>query len=95
MASPVHALNHPEFKDRNIRILIKRDDLMYGPCHGNKFRKLKFHLEEFKQSRKKELLTFGGAFSNHLYATAATGFQLNIPTIGIVRGEIDEENPTI
>lgn len=68
---------------------------MHGPCHGNKFRKLKYHLLEFQQAHKREILTFGGAFSNHLYATAATGFQLNIPTIGIIRGEIDMENPTI
>lgn len=93
--SPINKIEEIEFEKRGITLLIKRDDLLHGPCQGNKFRKLKYHLSEFSRSERKRILTFGGAFSNHLYATAAAGHQLNIPTIGLVRGEIDEKNPTV
>lgn len=55
---------------------------------GNKWWKLKYNLEAFSKSGKKNLLTFGGAYSNHLYATAAACRELNIASIGIVRGEM-------
>ncbi|MCB0689317.1 MAG: pyridoxal-phosphate dependent enzyme [Saprospiraceae bacterium] len=93
--SPISELSSPFLDDHQVRILIKRDDLLYGPCQGNKFRKLKYHLEEYKRLPAQQILTFGGAFSNHLYATAAAGFLLDIPTTGIIRGEIDENNPSI
>lgn len=68
-------------------ITIKREDLIHPDVSGNKFRKLKYNFEEYKQQESKTLLTFGGAFSNHLAATAKAGKIFGIPTIGIIRGE--------
>ncbi len=77
-------------------VWIKRDDLIHPQISGNKWRKLKYNIEHFKQSKKTSILTFGGAFSNHLYATAAACRAFNIKCIGIVRGlEVDLTNPTL
>jgi len=70
-----------------ISLFIKRDDLIHPTVSGNKWRKLKYNLLEAKQKGFETLLTFGGAFSNHLYATAAAGAFSGFKTIGIVRGE--------
>lgn len=93
--SPLHELSDDLLKIRGIRLIIKRDDLIHGACQGNKFRKLKHHLLEFKRRNCQQIVSFGGAFSNHLYALAALGQELQIKTVGLVRGEIDGENPTI
>ena len=69
------------------RITIKREDLIHHTVSGNKFRKLKYNFERLSHEKDPALLTFGGAFSNHLAATAEAGKINNIPTIGIVRGE--------
>lgn len=68
-------------------ITIKREDLIHPEVSGNKFRKLKYNIEDFKQQNGEGILTFGGAFSNHLAATAKACKLYGIPTIGIVRGE--------
>jgi len=63
---------------------------------GNKAWKLKYNIEAWKSSGAKNLLTFGGAYSNHIYQTAKLGYHLGIPTIGMIRGEIDDaDNPTL
>jgi 1-aminocyclopropane-1-carboxylate deaminase len=63
---------------------------------GNKFYKLAGHIEAFRRSGARRLLSFGGAFSNHLYALAAAGRDLEIPTVGIVRGEAPKQlSPTL
>jgi 1-aminocyclopropane-1-carboxylate deaminase len=63
---------------------------------GNKWRKLKYNLEAAQQQNHDTLLTFGGAYSNHIYATAAAGKRLGYQTIGIIRGEqYTELNPTL
>lgn len=64
---------------------------------GNKWRKLKYNIEEAKRLKKKTLLTFGGAFSNHIYAVAAAGSEFGFETIGIIRGdELNaNSNPTL
>ena len=69
------------------RITIKREDLIHHTVSGNKFRKLKYNFERLSHEKDPTLLTFGGAFSNHLAATAEAGKINNIPTIGVVRGE--------
>jgi 1-aminocyclopropane-1-carboxylate deaminase len=84
---------------KNNSLYIKRDDLLHPLISGNKFRKLKYNIEEAKKLQKKTLLTFGGAFSNHIVALAAAGSEFGFKTIGIIRGEelwdkIDE-NPTL
>ena len=81
----------PEFEARGIKLFIKRDDLIDEVVSGNKWRKLKYNVE-LCQSRKNEgILTFGGAYSNHLVATASACHKMGMKSIGIVRG--DELSP--
>lgn len=82
-----------------ITLTIKRDDLLHPHISGNKFRKLKYNILEAKQQGKAALLTFGGAYSNHIAAAAAAGREYGFTTIGIIRGDeladkIDA-NPTL
>lgn len=78
---------------------IKREDLIHPFVSGNKFRKLKYNLRQAKEDNQETLLTFGGAFSNHIAAVAFAGKEKGFKTIGIIRG--DElrskisENPTL
>lgn len=72
---------------RGYSITIKREDLIHPVVSGNKFRKLKYNFEKLSHQENANLLTFGGAFSNHLAATAKAGKIYRIPTIGIIRGE--------
>lgn len=77
-------------------VWVKRDDQIHPYVSGNKWRKLKYNIEAFKGSDRTTILTFGGAFSNHLYATAAACEALGLKSIGIVRGlEADVDNPTL
>lgn len=93
--------NQFAFKDesRNIEVFIKREDMIHPFVSGNKFRKLKYNLLQAKKENKKTLLTFGGAFSNHISAVAMAGKLEGFGTIGIIRG--DElankvnDNPTL
>ena len=71
----------------NITLVIKREDLIHPFVSGNKFRKLKYNLLQAKTKNKDTLLTFGGAFSNHIAAVAAAGKEQGFKTIGIIRGE--------
>jgi len=84
---------------QNIQLFIKREDLIHPFISGNKYRKLKYNLIEAKQQKRETLLTFGGAFSNHIAATAFAGKSNGFQTIGVVRGEelFDkiETNPTL
>lgn len=86
-------------KNTSVKLFIRREDLIHPLVSGNKFRKLKYNLLEAKNQKKTTLLTFGGAFSNHIAATAFAGKQNGFKTIGIIRG--DElaskinENPTL
>ena len=86
-------------KNTSVKLFIRREDLIHPFVSGNKFRKLKYNLLEAKNQKKTTLLTFGGAFSNHIAATAFAGKQNGFKTIGIIRG--DElaskitENPTL
>ena len=68
-------------------VYLKREDLVFPLASGNKWRKLKYNFKALKASSFKGMLTFGGAFSNHLYAAAALAAQEQIPIVGIVRGE--------
>ena len=73
--------------------------MLHPYVSGNKFRKLKYNLTQAKSENKKTLLTFGGAFSNHILAVAAAGKEHGFKTIGIIRGEELKdkiaENPTL
>jgi 1-aminocyclopropane-1-carboxylate deaminase len=83
----------------SISVSIKREDLIHPFVSGNKFRKLKYNLLQAKEEYQETLLTFGGAFSNHIAAVAYAGKENGFRTIGIVRGdELRDkitENPTL
>lgn len=74
-------------KAYDLELFVKRDDLIHTEVSGNKWRKLKYFVEQFRKNKNEGILTFGGAFSNHLVATAAFCHSEGIPSIGIVRGE--------
>ncbi|MGB8705185.1 MAG: pyridoxal-phosphate dependent enzyme [Gillisia sp.] len=71
----------------DISLYIKREDLLHPQVSGNKFRKLKYNIQEALLRNEKTLLTFGGAYSNHISATAAAGKLSGLETIGVIRGE--------
>jgi 1-aminocyclopropane-1-carboxylate deaminase len=85
--TPILEIRSNESENQRIKILVKREDLNSPHAAGNKWWKLKYNLEEAKKTGHKTILTFGGAFSNHLYATAATAREAELKSIGIVRGE--------
>jgi 1-aminocyclopropane-1-carboxylate deaminase len=70
-----------------IKLLVKREDQNHPFVSGNKWWKLKYNLAQALKSNHHKLLTFGGAYSNHLYATAAAAHELGLKSVGIVRGE--------
>lgn len=86
-------------ENTSIKLFIKREDLIHPFISGNKYRKLKYNLQHAKNDNQTTLLTFGGAFSNHIAATAFAGKQYGFKTIGVIRGEelVSEinENPTL
>jgi 1-aminocyclopropane-1-carboxylate deaminase len=85
--SPVQQINHPVFTEQGLNVFIKRDDLIHPLISGNKWRKLKYPLNKARNQGKNHLVTFGGAYSNHLLATAAAAALFGFQSTGIVRGE--------
>ncbi|MEM7484480.1 MAG: pyridoxal-phosphate dependent enzyme [Bacteroidota bacterium] len=99
MSIPNQKVDLPILKEKGVTLHIKREDTIHPLISGNKYRKLKYNLLEAKQLGHDALLTFGGAFSNHIAATAYAGNISGLKTIGVVRGEELEEkwkeNPTL
>jgi 1-aminocyclopropane-1-carboxylate deaminase/D-cysteine desulfhydrase-like pyridoxal-dependent ACC family enzyme len=87
LPSPLEPLFDSEFDKKALKVYIKRDDLIHPQISGNKWRKLKHQLKFAKEAGYKQIVSFGGAYSNHIYALAAAGKYLNLQTIGIIRGE--------
>lgn len=85
--------------ESDVTLIIRREDLIHPFVSGNKFRKLKYNLREAKAQHFKTLLTFGGAYSNHIAAVAFAGKENGFATIGIIRGdELADQisvNPTL
>ena len=83
----------------SVKLFIRREDLIHPFVSGNKFRKLKYNLLQAKKENQHTLLTFGGAYSNHIAATAFAGKENGFQTVGVIRGEELEvkihENPTL
>jgi 1-aminocyclopropane-1-carboxylate deaminase len=77
----------PILEEKKVELFIKREDLIHPFVSGNKFRKLKYNLQEAKKLKKKALFTYGGAFSNHIVATAVAGKIAGFKTFGIIRGD--------
>lgn len=99
---PEHKIPITELKTNfDVRIFIKREDLIHPKISGNKFWKLFFNVNQYLESNPQNplLITFGGAFSNHIASVAAFGKEFGINTIGIIRGnELEsnwQENPTL
>lgn len=70
-----------------VRLLVKRDDLIHPELPGNQWRKLKYNLAAATDQGHDTLLTFGGAYPNHIRAVAAVGYYFGFRTIGVIRGE--------
>ena len=85
--SPVHKIDDAVFTDQKLALYLKRDDLIHPLISGNKWRKLKYVLQDARLQHITRLVTFGGAFSNHLLATAAASATFGFKTTGFVRGE--------
>lgn len=86
-ATPVQRLTWPDAERYGVEVWCKRDDMLHPYLSGNKFYKLHGHLRLFFNSSFRTLVSFGGPYSNHLYALAAAGAELGIATVAIVRGE--------
>ncbi len=84
--SILQTIEIPELVQRGIKLYVKRDDLIHDEVSGNKWRKLKYNIEQVYQGKFEGVFTFGGAFSNHLVATASACNQLGLKSIGFVRG---------
>ncbi|MEU2393097.1 pyridoxal-phosphate dependent enzyme [Streptomyces sp. NPDC007369] len=85
--SPVREVRDERFERHGVRLLLKRDDLVHPELPGNKWRKLAPNLRAAVDGGYRGLVTFGGAYSNHLLAAAAAGRLLGLATTGIVRGD--------
>lgn len=85
--TPLLAVEDAELARYGVRLLLKRDDLIHPELPGNKYRKLRLNLASAADAGHDTLLTFGGAWSNHLRATAAAGRLLGLRTVGVVRGD--------
>ena len=86
-SAPLLEIKDPLLEEKKINLYVKREDLIHQYIFGNKWYKLKYNLIEAARQRQRTLLTFGGAYSNHIYAVAAAGSIFGFKTIGIIRGE--------
>ena len=85
--SRIEKFSFHKSNNKDLELFVKRDDLIHNYISGNKIRKLNQNIFSFYKNKCKKLVTYGGAFSNHLLATASMCYELGIPCIGIVRGE--------
>jgi 1-aminocyclopropane-1-carboxylate deaminase len=92
----IQQINSKITREAGVNLCVLRLDVMHPWVNGNKWYKLKYNLLEAKQKNFTKLLTFGGAYSNHIYATAAAANLLGFHTIGVIRGEENSPlNPTL
>lgn len=96
LPSPIEEINLPLLRAKGVQLLVKREDLIHPQISGNKWRKLMPNIQQAKALGHTTLLTFGGAFSNHIAATAAAGKRFGFRTVGLIRGEATIPlNPTL
>lgn len=88
--APLEAIDLPWTRSARVQLYLKREDLSHPFIAGNKWRKLKYHLHSAAELNCDSIITFGGAYSNHLLATAAAGAKHGFKTLGMVRGEVVE-----
>lgn len=84
---PLQKIQDTFLDEKSVELSVLRLDQIHPQMGGNKFFKLKYNLQAARASGLNTLLTFGGAYSNHIYATAAAGKYLGFRTIGLIRGE--------
>lgn len=84
---PYQKVDLPELRQQNLQLVVKRLDKIHPEIQGNKWFKLKYNIEEALKLNHRRVLTFGGAYSNHIHATAAAARQAGLSSIGIIRGE--------
>ncbi len=93
LPSPVELL--PDFCN-SYQVYIKREELIHEDFGGNKWRKLKYNIDQYYAQGHQTMITYGGPFSNHIAATAAVCAQFGIPSVGLIRGTYkDPNNPTL
>lgn len=85
--SNVESILHPLFSKHNIIVKIKRDDLIHPIISGNKWRKLLGNVNFAQTEKYQGILSFGGAYSNHIHALAYTCQQHQLKAVGVIRGE--------
>ena len=85
--APIQKVSAPILAAQGVSVDIKREDLLCAYLGGNKLYKLHFHLQRALALGAHTIATFGGAYSNHIYALARAGFELGVKTVGIIRGE--------
>lgn len=90
--SPVVQIHDPFFQKKKVTVWVKRDDLIHPLIMGNKWRKLKYNLLHARENGFEGIITMGGAFSNHIAATASACRENGLKSIGLIRG--DELNET-
>lgn len=96
LPSPVQKVNFPLLEKTGVDLYVKREDLIHPVISGNKWRKLKYNLEYILNEQKEVAVTFGGAFSNHIYAFAGACNIYDIKGVAFIRGEVDDlNNPTL
>jgi len=93
--SPIEKVNFDLLGREGIDLQVKREDRIHPEISGNKWRKLKYNLADAHQKGINQIVTFGGAFSNHIHATAAACQAYSLKSLGIIRGEFDPRNPTL
>lgn len=92
--SPEEEINFAPITSHGVRLFMKRDDLIHPFISGNKWRKLKYNLIHASVAQKKRLVSFGGAYSNHILALAAAGAKFGFKTTAFIRGE-EVSNPVL
>lgn len=87
LPSAIDEIHDELFEQKHVRVYVKRDDLIHPIISGNKWRKLREYIQIAQFNDHKHVISFGGAYSNHLYALAYAGKELGISTTGIIRGD--------
>lgn len=96
LPSPIEKIVDERLDNQSITLYVKREDLIGADFTGNKFRKLIFNIQFLKAQGYESIVTYGGAFSNHIHAVAAAGKLFDLKTIGIIRGEAPKQwSPTL
>ena len=92
----VVSLKHSLFEAKKLEVIVQLDEDPIDDCSGNKWWKLKYNLLEAKKKNYSTILTFGGAYSNHILATSKAAKEMGFESIGVIRGhELDGNNPTL